>query len=82
MGLILAYKTDGWYFSQKAYDSIPKCLPDVWKSMYPEDEVGTLEECKAKLHDKVKILADVLTTVSGTTVTTADTQNVYRTAAA
>lgn len=82
MGLILAYKTDGWYFSQKAYNSIPKCLPDVWKSMYPEDEVGTLEECKAKLHDKVKILADVLTTVSGATVTTADTQNIYRTAAA
>ena len=82
MGLILAYKTDGWYFSQQAYNAIPKCLPDVWKSMYPEDEIGTLDECKAKLHEKVKTLAEVLTTVTGETITTADTQNVYRTAAA
>ena len=80
MGLILAYKTEGLYLSQKAYDSIPKCITDVWKSMYPEDEVGSLDECKAKLHERVKSLAEVLSTVTGDAITTEDTKNVYRTA--
>lgn len=76
---VIAAHTQGWYLNKKAYDHIDETVLRVWKSIYPDDNVTSVADCKAKAEASVKSLADAITEQTGIDVSEKDTKKVYST---
>lgn len=79
VAVALAAHADDWYVSDKVVSSFGEAGLLVWKTMYPNDDINTIADCKAVLETKNKSVADAIKQSTGMSVTTADTYRVYRT---
>lgn len=77
--LIFVCKAEGWYLSQKAFDSIDNSTLRIWKQMFPDDGIDSVAECKEIAQGKRKDLKDAIAEVAQVNVTRKDTKAVYGT---
>lgn len=78
----IAAHSDNWFFSQDAYNYLNgkrSSFLQVWKALYPKEKVDT-NDIMNIVHGKVKNLNAAIKSVSGESLTSAETNEIYNTA--
>lgn len=77
--IAIAAHSDGWFFSNNVLNRYSNVAKDAWNVLYPNDKVSNKEEWVSKIKPKVMDLKDAIKQVTGVSVTSTDTSNVYGT---
>lgn len=79
IAIVLAVKSDGWYISSDAAEAVDSSIVRVWRTLYPNDNVSSTEDCMKIIERKVKSLTDAIKEVTGYGISDNEVERIYRT---